>query len=81
VPRSQRLDPAQVILYGQVRELGAAGAPAGLDGDRLGHGLASGGDVNGDGSEDVLGGAPGSDGTDAVGGTVYLIRGSERPPQ
>ncbi|MDP2311101.1 MAG: MopE-related protein [Pseudomonadota bacterium] len=46
-----------------------------LAGDTLGSGLASGGDADGDGVEDLLVGASGSDGVASGGGAVYVLFG------
>lgn len=45
------------------------------DGDQLGLGVATGGDVDGDGFGDILLAAPGSDRTADGGGAVYVIAG------
>ncbi len=44
-------------------------------GDALGAGLAGGGDADGDGNDDLLVGATGSDGSASGGGAVYVVPG------
>lgn len=64
------LGRSNALLYGK----GSQEAQGGL-GESLGYGTASGGDVNGDGYQDVLVGAIGNIIGDEFGGAVYLIFG------
>jgi hypothetical protein len=50
-------------------------APLPLDHDRFGFAVASAGDTDGDGYDDILIGAPGSDAATEDAGAVYLFRG------
>ena len=51
-------------------------APVPLDFDRFGYAVAAAGDIDADGYEDLLIGAPGRDDPDFDGGTAYFYRGS-----
>jgi len=46
-----------------------------LDGDNAGYSVAGAGDVNGDGTSDIVVGAPGSDANGSDSGTSYLLHG------
>lgn len=59
----QSMASADCLLYGD------------QTGERAGFSLASGGDVDGDGADDLLVGAPGSSCSGAESGTVYLVFG------
>lgn len=51
-------------------------APVPLDHDHFGYAVAGGGDIDADGYDELLVGAPGSDGVIADDGTAYVYRGS-----
>lgn len=79
-----QLSDANVLQRGTVTErIDRSGAPY-WDSDQLGGSLSL-GDVNGDGSADVLAGAPGTpsplNSDDYAGGTVHLIPGAPQTPQ
>jgi hypothetical protein len=68
-PESRELSQADVLLYGVKRFSGAN--------DRLGRSVASGGDANADGYDDILVTAPGDYIGDVEGGRAFLVFGSE----
>lgn len=68
-PESRELSQSDVLLYGVKRFSGAN--------DRLGRSVASGGDVNADGYDDILVTAPGDFIGDVEGGRAFLVFGSD----
>ncbi|MDP6931879.1 MAG: FG-GAP-like repeat-containing protein, partial [Myxococcota bacterium] len=50
------------------------------EGDQAGYAVATGGDLEGDGHQDILVGAPGEDTTDADAGAAYVVRGPVTGP-
>lgn len=71
-----QLTESNGLLYGKSK----LGSPLGGLGEDLGHGVSSGGDVNGDGFDDILVGAPGDVSGGPFGGAVYLVFGGPRVP-